>query len=79
MNSRRETSIRISFSWWQSDLKLPFPFHVVKSVFPAVFQILVEYEGVLGEDFALSLKKKYLVFNVERLHANFAIIFEIAK
>ena len=41
--------------------------------------MLVEYEGVLGEDFAPSLKKKYLVFNVERLHANFAIIFEIAK
>ena len=34
-----KTSIRISFSSWKSDLKLPFPFHVVKSVFPAVFQI----------------------------------------
>ena len=85
MNSRRETSIRISFSCWQSDLKLPFPFHVVKSVFPAVSKLWLNRKVFLVKILPpllvpyIQQNKKYLVFNVERLNANFAIIFEITK
>ena len=77
MNSRRETSIRISFSRWQSDLRLPFPFHVVKSVFPAVSKLWLNRKVFLVKILPpllvpyIQQNKKYLVFNVDEIKCEF--------